>query len=376
MIRLSVFGDFGFTNRLPALVTRNESNNILSGVRHLYKDSDVNIVNLEAPLVVRECGKIKKEGPHLKCGSEALMFLKSENFNVLTLANNHIRDYGSIAVDDTINIANQMGFYTVGAGHNKEEASKALTLCIKNEKVTIINACETEFSIVSENQSGANPINEIDIYYQIVEAKKRDEYVVVIIHGGHEYYQLPSPRMKKMFRFFVDAGADAVIGHHPHCYSGFEVYKENPIFYSLGNFCFDSGDNNRLWNEGFFVVLKIEHEKIDFEIHPYNQCAEEPIVRQLGIEEQEVFNERINELNKIIQDDLLLNDRFSEWTDKNRRKSMSRLLPYSNHYLVALYKRGLFPSLLSKKKLINISNAIRCEAHRDIVQKILDYKLR
>ena len=59
----------------------------------------------------------------------------------------------------------------------------------------------------------------------------------MIVHGGHECYNLPSPRMQKQYLFYADQGADIVVGHHTHCISGYEVYKGVPIYYSLGNFC-------------------------------------------------------------------------------------------------------------------------------------------
>ena len=102
------------------------------------------------------------------------------------------------------------------------------------------------------------PLIRSAVFYAIEEAKKKADFVVVIAHGGHEHYNLPSPRMKKWYRFFVDAGAHAVVGHHTHIISGYEVYKDAPIFYSLGNFCFDwEGLRNMEWNNGMLVEVKI-----------------------------------------------------------------------------------------------------------------------
>jgi poly-gamma-glutamate capsule biosynthesis protein CapA/YwtB (metallophosphatase superfamily) len=73
----------------------------------------------------------------------------------------------------------------------------------------------------------------IDNANQIKEAKATHDKVIVIVHGGHEYYNLPSPRMQKQYRFYADQGADFVVGHHTHCISGYEVYNGVPIYYSL-----------------------------------------------------------------------------------------------------------------------------------------------
>ena len=75
-----------------------------------------------------------------------------------------------------------------------------------------------------ENNIGANPIDIIDNAAQIKKAKKECDFVIVIAHGGHEYYNLPSPRMQKLYRFFAENGADIVIGHHTHCVSGHAIH--------------------------------------------------------------------------------------------------------------------------------------------------------
>ena len=78
----------------------------------------------------------------------------------------------------------------------------------------------------------------IDNTNQIREAKASHDKVIVIVHGGHEYYNLLSPRMQKQYRFYADQGADIVVGHHTHCISGNEIHNGVPKYYSLGNFLF------------------------------------------------------------------------------------------------------------------------------------------
>ena len=85
-----------------------------------------------------------------------------------------------------------------------------------------------------------NPLLPIQQFYKIQEAKENADYVLVIVHGGIEHYQLPTSRMIETYRFFIDAGADAVVNHHQHCYSGYERYKSKPIIYGLGNLLFDN----------------------------------------------------------------------------------------------------------------------------------------
>ena len=101
--------------------------------------------------------------------------------------------------------------------------------------IAVLNFAENEWSTASSDKPGANPINPISNFNSINITKESVDIVIVITHGGHEMYRLPSPRMKELYRFYIDAGADIVINHHTHCTSGYEKYNGKFIFYSIGN---------------------------------------------------------------------------------------------------------------------------------------------
>ena len=132
------------------------------------------------------------------------------------------------------------------------DASKYITLEKDGLKIAIINFCENEWSIAEAGSPGANPMDIIDNASQIKSAKESHDKVIVIVHGGHEYYNLPSPRMQKQYHFYADQGADIFVGHHTHCISGNEVYKGVPIYYSLGNFLFTMNNSNNEWYTGMW----------------------------------------------------------------------------------------------------------------------------
>lgn len=181
-----------------------------------------------------------------------------------------------------------------------------------------MNCCEHEFSIATDTTAGANPLNPIQQYYNIQEARTKADYVLVIVHGGHEHYALPSPRMKETYRFFIDAGADAIINHHQHCYSGYEIYHGKPIFYGLGNLLFDhKSERHGPWNEGFMVSLRLDKQTLpQFELYPYTQCNERPSVIPMNEAERKIFAERIDKLNQIISNEDQLNTTFETWAQK------------------------------------------------------------
>lgn len=283
------------------------------------------------------------------------------------MANNHFYDFGDIGVKDTIDTLKEYQIDYFGGGININEAKKTLYKEIKGKKIAFINFCEREWSIATETTGGSAPLNPVQNYYQIKEAKENADYVIVIVHGGREHYQLPLPRMKETYQFFIDSGADVVVNHHQHCYSGYEIYNGKPIFYGLGNFCFDSmnGKRNKLWEEGFILKLLI-NDKIDFELIPYIQCGEKPNVEIL--DDRLEFNNKINELNQIIDNVNLLESNFLNQVQKERAEYFSYLEPIRNRYILALQRRKLFPSFIKNNYKLLLSNLIRCESHRDIFE--------
>jgi poly-gamma-glutamate synthesis protein (capsule biosynthesis protein) len=187
------------------------------------EQADFSLVNLEAPIVEGKGSPIKKAGPNLKCNKSAIEALRYVGFKGVTLANNHFYDYGEEGALNTMALLNKVGISYVGAGKNLAEASRIFYQSIGNKTVAFINCCEHEYSIATEQTAGSNPINPVSQYYAISEAKTKADYAVVIVHGGIEGFQLPTLRMQDLYRYFVDCGADVVVNHHQHCYSGYEI---------------------------------------------------------------------------------------------------------------------------------------------------------
>lgn len=361
-----IAGDFCPRERTIPLLGQNR---ILSPeIAKEIKCSDISVVNLECPVSDNKQNAIFKEGPNLSCNHEAIKELSDMGFNIATLANNHILDYGTDGITETIKVCKEYKIQTVGAGINSDAASTILYQSVHNVTVAIINCCEHEFSVTYGDTAGSNPLNPIQQYYKIIEAKQNADYVIVIVHGGLETYQLPTIRMKEVYRFFIDAGADVVVNHHQHCYSGYEHYKEKPIFYGLGNFCFDWKDySNETWYEGYLVRFRFNDKKISFEILPYIQCKDEPVVRTMNQSERILFNDKIIQLNGIIQDSKLLEDCFTAFARNNEVNYSSILEPYNSRYLKAMFRHHILPSTLSDSRLLKILDYINCESHRDVL---------
>ncbi|WP_286845578.1 MULTISPECIES: CapA family protein [unclassified Proteiniphilum] len=344
----------------------------------LFAQSNINIVNLEAP-VTDSINKILKTGPNIKSHREATQDLfKVLKVDVATLANNHVFDYDKQGVVDTLNFCYSIGVKTVGAGINLNEASQTLYLDTEEGKIAIVNFAENEWASATETTAGAHPM---DIIYNtriIKEVKKKANYVIVIVHGGHEYYNLPSPRMQKQYRFYADQGADIVIGHHTHCISGNEVYKGVPIYYSLGNFLFTKNNINDDWYTGLILDVGISNNGIRPQLHPVRQQRESFKLSLLKGDVKGEVLARIENFNDIISDNQKLQAKWNEYIDKQSIVYLNYWSPLSfikNRYISGLCRK-LGINFLNKKGMALFLNLIRCEAHWDMNKEIIGKYLK
>ena len=370
-MKLLIAGDLSLQDRAISRKWNNEQiTNSFSEVRSILKDLDFSIVNLESPIT--ECSNpILKDGPTLKNSPILIKILDYLGFKAVSLANNHLKDYGSQGVIDTIDFCHKHGLLYLGAGSNLNDARKPLIVNENGFLIGFINVCEHESSIASDLRAGSNPFDISYLFYDIAKLRQQVDKIIVIIHGGREHYQLPTPRMKRDYHLIADFGADIIVNHHQHCFSGYEIYNGKPIFYGLGNFFFDNPrKRNDKWNYGLMLKLNLESNKTDFELVPYEQCNAEPVI---SIRDYSIVKEEIEALNTLIADNRKLEEAFEKLVEST--KPLYPFLPYGNHYLRALYNRGYLPDFISLTNKAKIDNAIRCETHREVLLSYLNRQL-
>lgn len=373
-MKILIAGDFCDYGRVSDKIEKGEYDKLFSSVKPIIENADLSIVNFEFPIVMRKAKPIEKTGANLKGTPKSVNAIKYAGFKAATMANNHILDWGPDCLLDTINELKSNGIEPIGWKNPNTSYSEINYFSTCKGNIAIINCCEREFSIAKDNIPGAIPLNPINQWYKIKEAKEKADTVIVIVHGGIEHYQFPTPRMKETYRFFIDAGADVVVNHHQHCFSGYEEYHGKPIFYGLGNFLFDrKGLYDTIWNNGYMVCFNIEDNKVTFELYPYKQCGKEPTVDL--IEDRKEFYKELNEINEKISDDKLLERYMHEYVKKTEREFKTAFSPYSNRYLNALYIRGFLPDFRSQKSWLIIQNLIRCESHRERLLQYIDDKI-
>lgn len=366
-------------------INENQDNSKLfsQGLLELFEDADYRIINLETPIIEsKKKIAISKTGPNLYTTPKKIIpFLKELNIDLATLANNHIMDYGNNGLLETLNHCKNNQIETVGVGKNKVQAAKPFVIKSKDNKIAILNFAENEWSSADENKSGANPMDIIENVSQIKQAKSQNDFVIVIIHGGHEYYHLPSPRMKKQYRFYAEEGADLIVCHHTHCIGGYEVFNNVPIFYSLGNFLFTNNSTREEWYTGLLLKLIIKRKSpISFDLIPIRQQKLNFNLRVLEGLEKEIVLKDIKKYNSIIKNDLLLLQNWNSFLKKSKKEYFQNLSPLNiigNRYIRGgLRLIGINKLLMRSNYLKLLLNLMRCEAHVDASKAIIENHLK
>ena len=374
-IKIIITGDIHLGGgRVAEYAERVDADQLFGEFLSLIQEADLSITNLESP-VTDSGSRIEKTGPSLKSSVGSIGVVKKAGFGLVTLANNHILDYGAEGLQSTLNECRKNGVHTVGAGMSKKEASTPFLTEISGIKIAILNIAENEFGTTQNGKPGGYGLDPVENFNAIISAKVEADHVIVIVHGGHEHYELPSPRMKKTYRFFADAGATAVIGHHTHCPSGYEMYKGVPICYSLGNFLFDLPDFNGSaitpWNEGLIAELTLTKDDLSIRYRPFIQNFESVGIRRMKADETATFDKKMNRLNNLIADDGKLQREFENYCKKSYQMYSGYIEPHSSRILHAMRNRNILPSLLTQRKKKLLLNLTRCEAHRDVLIKTL-----
>lgn len=353
-------------NRAREEMDAEYSKRILEKVQPILDDADFRLVNLENPLTVAD-DPIPKSGPNLKGLEKNVAFLQVGKFDCAVQANNHTGDFGEAGVLETLEILDKNKIGRCGAGKNIDEAYLPWIAEKDGLKIAVLSVCENEFGCAEWNKAGSAGFEIGRVYNAIQDAKKKADFVVVVFHGGNEHNPLPSPRMKERYRLFVDFGADAVVGMHPHCPQGYETYKGAPIVYSVGNFFFYAYTDDLLdtWFYGYLPKLtfaKGEPAKLD--IFPYCFRGGHAPVEPFEGEKKQIFMDYLKEITDLFADDRVHEEYFEGWC-MITGVSYAGGLQYESRYLEnpELWK--------SEQRLRSLRNLYTCEAHNELMIGVL-----
>ncbi len=265
---IMVTGDWAPIRKFDPIIA-GEPETIYGDLLQVLRQVDLRITNLECPLTDGE-GQIWKSGSMLKGLPIHIGGLTSVPFEVVTMANNHVFDYGLEGFRETQQVLAEHGVRSVGSGPTGEEAWKPLIVDVKGVRLGIVNFSEGEDLTAANGGPGVCGW-EVEKACDIVrELKPQVDSVLVIGHCGVEYVPFPPPYVEKAFQAMVNAGADLVIGHHPHVPQGVQIYKGVPICYSLGNYVFYQETELIYRKTGYMVQAGLSKNGVaEIELLPY-----------------------------------------------------------------------------------------------------------
>jgi poly-gamma-glutamate synthesis protein (capsule biosynthesis protein) len=233
------------------------------------KSADITIGNLEAP-ITRHGKEFTGKKFRFRANPAAAKALRRAGFSVLTLANNHMMDYGAGGLEETLRHLDNAGILHAGAGENLDSARKPAVMLVGEKRIAFLAYSKTLPSqfYAGHGRAGTAPGVESLYIEDISKAKSVADYVVVSFHWGTEKASTPRSYQVATARRAIDAGADVVIGHHPHVLQGVERYKNGVIFYSIGNFAF--GSMSRGSDVGAIARVTLENGIKEAEVIPLN----------------------------------------------------------------------------------------------------------
>lgn len=277
----------------------------------IMTSSDVMIANSEFTVSSRGA-EIPNKMYTFRAKKERLSIYDEMGVDMVTLANNHVYDYGNDAFLDMLDAFNEYKIPHIGAGHNIDEAKKPFYFIINGYKFVFVSATRAEKFILTPGATDIEPgvfrcYDPTDMINLIKELRPNNDYVIPIIHFGRENSHELEDEQVSSAKAYIDAGADMVVGHHAHTLQGIEIYNDKPIIYNLGNFLF----NNETIDTALFQVLLNNDGTMEYYMIPALQSNSKTEILE-GNDKIRVINDinsysvnvRLDENGKIMKEDL------------------------------------------------------------------------
>ena len=258
-LRVLFAGDTHFAWRIARLQRRHGIASPVQSLSRLFLRSDYRILNLETS-IANGGTPFSRKAYIFSASPKNLRLLKSLSIDSVVLGNNHSMDLGKEGLIETLDHLRDHGISAVGAGLNQQEARSPLLVSKDGIRISVFS-----YSLIGDpltfsgrKSPGVSRVTARSFRKQIQELGRDAGFVIVSLHWGTEYHTRPSAAQIALAHKLIEAGAHAVIGHHPHVPFGVEIYKKGFIAYSLGNFLF--GSVNERQDHNFIVRLDIERK--------------------------------------------------------------------------------------------------------------------
>ncbi|OXM16915.1 CapA family protein [Paenibacillus herberti] len=298
-IQLAFTGDILLASKVAGLMDSKGLDYPFAGAAQYLSKPDLTAGNLETPITTK--GKPAQDKQFVFKGKpDYLKPLKKAGFDVVTLANNHTLDQGEEGLLDTMKYLDEADVPHVGGGRNDKEAYAPVVLERGGIKVAYVGVSRVLPTV--DWKAGPNKAGVAEAYDSaraeaaIRAARSKADLVVVMVHWGKERADQPVDHQKLLARNFIDAGADLIIGSHPHVLQGFELYKGKWIAYSLGNFIFTSNSNSNTSESGVLDAVCTKDGRCGLKFRPMKIVQSRP--QPVQGKQLEAQLKRLNSISK------------------------------------------------------------------------------
>lgn len=371
-------GDFCPTCHMEEALQKGKTiEDVFGSIVDKFHKADYSVVNLEYPLTKSNCA-LRKNGSLKKGAPETAKYLKDLKVRLVTLANNHMMDFTEVGLRDTIKTCQNFNIATVGAGLSLSEARQPRYINLNGRSFAFIGVCENEFSVANSEHGGAHGYSCTGLNKLIKQIKSENDFVIVLFHGGSEFVHFPSPETIERYRYIVDCGASAVIGHHPHYIQGYEIYCGAPIIYSLGKLFYSLMDDPEILKIPIATLSFCDKQtpiKVDFDFFKLN--LKNIQVERLSPSEQKEVERKFSGLSDALKSPERINFEWICYCKKRELVYLCILLgvPVLIQKILRRLRLMKVIKLLAKiksKELLTIENFLRCESHNEAAINILE----
>jgi poly-gamma-glutamate synthesis protein (capsule biosynthesis protein) len=266
---INAVGDIMLAGSGRAIFDRQGYDYPFAATAAILRSGDLTVGNLEAPLSAGGA-EYRNKRFRYRIDPRAAVALKQAGFSVLSLANNHMLDFGTAGLADTLRHLDAAGIPHAGAGGDLPDARREAVLQVRGKRVAFLSYSLTEPKAfyAGAGRGGTAPGYPSYFVEDIRRARALADYVVVSFHWGEEMATAPKPYQVATAHRAVDAGADLVLGHHPHVLQGAERYHGGVILYSLGNFAFATAGRGAV--RGAIARVTLDNGVTEVELVPIN----------------------------------------------------------------------------------------------------------
>ncbi len=335
----------------------------------LLRDAAVTLANLEAPATLAT-QTADKNSVCLKARPSDLALLQAAGVDALGVANNHILDFGTQGLCDTIQKASEIGLPLFGAG-SLSDAAKPFFCTVGGKTVGVLAFAEQEFNCVTQSRIGANRWDDLDGVCAIAQAKAQCDYLVVLYHGGIEHHRYPSPLLQKRCRAMAAAGANLITCQHSHCIGTRERFADCEILYGQGNAVFGYRAGNDGWNRGLLLAVTVA-DTIQVRYLPVT--ATETGRCMLQKDDADALLAEMERASNALSDEAEIARLWNAFCQRQRDEYLPMLFGWGRvaNKLNRLTHGRLVRLLTSRIARRNAMNLVRCASHREVVTTLLE----